>query len=64
VLPDRLELQEVDDLFDELAVDDLLPLRRSPVEERGEHVVSHVHVTAERQVLEHGHVPEELDVLK
>jgi hypothetical protein len=63
-LAHRLDLQQVDDLLDELAVSDLLPTRRAEVDERCRHPVLHVHMAPQHEVVEHRHVLEQLDVLK
>jgi hypothetical protein len=61
---DRLELEEVDDLFHPAAVPDLLSPLLAPVEAGGHHRAGHVHVPAQHQVVEHAHVLEQLDVLE
>src|SRR5260370_14435067 len=63
-LPDGLDLQEVDDVLDHLAVGDLLPPSGAPVEHGSEHAVRHVEVAAEHQVVDDGHAPEQRDVLE
>src|SRR5947207_2915611 len=62
--PEVLDLEEVDDVLDPLAVLDLLILREPPVDERLEHARLHVDVPAQHEVVEHGHALEERDVLK
>ena len=47
-----------------LAVGDLLLLGEAPVDEGAQHAGLHVHVAAEHEVVEHGHAPEERDVLE
>jgi hypothetical protein len=59
-----LDLEEVDDLLDELALADLLLPAGAEVEEGLPHRVAHVNVPAQHQVVQHAHVLEQLDVLE
>ena len=62
--PPLLQLQEVDDVLDRRPVAQLLPARLAEPDDRGEHAVGGVVVAAEHQVVEHGQVGEQLDVLE
>ena len=59
-----LELEELEQVLDLLAVRDLFLLRQAPVHERGEDARAHAHVPAEHEVVEHAHALEERDVLE
>ena len=59
-----LDLEEVDDLLDGRAVGQLLLERPADERQRAEHPVAHVGVAAEHEVVEHGQVGEQLDVLE
>ena len=60
----RLDLEQVDNLFDELSMLDFLTAGRAGKHHRLPEAMPHVDVTPEHQVLEHRHVLEQLDVLK
>jgi hypothetical protein len=64
LLADVLELQELDEFLDPRAVAHLLSLRRTPVDERGEHTSAHMHVPPEHDVVEHGKATEQRNVLE
>src|SRR5215468_6238036 len=62
--PEVLDPQEIDDVFDALAVLDLFLLGEPPVGEGTQHAGLHVYVAAEQEIVEDGHAPEEGDVLE
>jgi len=64
LLAPGLDLEEVDDLFDALALADLLLLAAAPVQAPGKGAGPLVHVAADQEVVEDGHAAEQGDVLE
>src|SRR4051812_46965505 len=64
LLADVLDLEEVDDLLDHLALGDLLALAGAVVDAAGEEAGPLPEVTADEEVVEHRHALEERDVLE
>ena len=62
--PPLLQLEEVDDVLDRCPVEQLAPAGPAEPGERGQHAVRVVVVAAEHQVVQHGQVGEQLDVLE
>src|SRR2546425_12801775 len=63
-LADMLDLEEVDDLLDRLAVSELLALRRPHPQRLLQEVAAHLQVAPGHDVVEHRHTLEERDVLE
>src|SRR5204862_5185697 len=63
-LADRLDLEEVDDPLDSLAVRELLAARRSPPQRVEEEASAHLQEPARHDVVEYGHALEERHVLE
>ena len=64
LLPVSFQLQELHDLLYPPAVPDLLPAGPAPEEAPGDDAGPHVAVTAQEDVVEDRHVPEQLDELE
>jgi len=60
----RLQFHEVNHLFDIAAVFSFFPGGLAPEEHRLQEVVAQLLVAGQHQIVEHGHAPEQLEVLK
>ena len=64
ILAPLFDLEEVDDVLDPLAVGQLLAPGRTEPHRAGEERAVHPYVATEQQVVDHGHLREQLDVLE